>query len=320
MIMHVDEAVGLDRLTRTLERAQQLARREGRAVLASLAEPCPPIDPRALFAAAATYQDRALWLQPARRFALVGAGAAHVIEAEDAGRFASARSARSELLAGAVVERAGAAPASTGPVLLGGFSFDPRRIGDGVWRGFPAARLILPRVLLTAEGEAHYLTLNAVLWPDSDPAAAARAAIDELDALLTRAQAVAPSPAAEGSVAVSEERTAAAWRQVVADASSSIRRGEAEKIVLAREVRLEAETRFEVSTALDRLVAAYPTCYVFAFAQDGRTFLGATPERLVQLEQGELKAACLAGSERRGSTDEEDRELGAALLASAQGP
>ena len=73
-----------------------------------------------------------------------------------------------------------------------------------------------------------------------------------------------------------------------------------------------------MSYALQRLVAAYPTCYVFAFGHGEKTFLGATPERLVHVEDGDLEAACLAGSERRGATPEEDRELGEALLASAK--
>ena len=316
MIMHVDEAVGLSRLTRTLELAQERARREGRAVLASLTWSCHSLDPLAFFAASATYEDRVLWLQPARQFALVGAGATRVIEADAVERFELARQARVELLNGAIVDGADGAPRGTGPLLLGGFSFDPQRIGSGQWCGFPSARLILPRFLLTVSGEEHYLTLNATVRPDGDPATEARAMSGDLDALLARTRLVVPGRDHEGDIAVVEARPAAEWKQVVADASASIRRREAEKIVLAREVHLESEAPFEISVVLDRLMTTYPTCYVFAFAQGDRTFVGATPERLVQLEQGELKAACLAGSERRGATAEEDRALGEALLAS----
>ena len=246
MIMHVDEAVGLGRLTRTLELAQERAWREGRAVIASLSWSCPTIDPLAFFIASATYKDRALWLQPSRQFALVGAGASRVIEADSAERFELARQERVELLNGAIVDGPDGAPRGTGPLLLGGFSFDPQRKGSGEWCGFPAARLILPRFLLSVSGEEHYLTLNATVWPDSDPAAEARVMTRELDALLARTHSVAPGQAHECDIAVVEARPAAEWQQVVADASASIRRGEAEKIVLAREVRLESPAPFEI--------------------------------------------------------------------------
>ena len=120
------------------------------------------------------------------------------------------------------------------------------------------------------------------------------------------------------AVSLSETRPAADWQQVVADASAAIRDGQAEKIVLAREVRLQSDTPFDVPSALKRLAEAYPTCYVFAFGHGDKTFLGATPERLVHVEDGGLEAACLAGSERRGATPEEDRDLGQALLSSAK--
>ncbi|MGA7670617.1 MAG: chorismate-binding protein, partial [Nitrolancea sp.] len=80
----------------------------------------------------------------------------------------------------------------------------------------------------------------------------------------------------------------------------------------------EHSSPFDVSSALKRLAEAYPTCYVFTFGHGEKTFLGATPERLVRVEDGDLAAACLAGSERRGATPEEDRELGEALLTSAK--
>ena len=318
MIMHVDEAVGIDRLIYALERARERARDEGRPVLASLVEPVPALDPLALFAAAATGTERSLWVQPHRRFALVGAGVAQVIEAGDLERFESTRQARRAVLDGAIVEGPSEVGRGTGPVLLGAFSFDPRRDSTAEWHGFPAARLILPRLLFTSHGDEHSLTLNSVVWPDGEPSTEARRLIDERDRWLDAARAQQQVTTQSAAVELHETRPAADWQQVVADASAAIRDGQSEKIVLAREVRLQSETPFEVAQALQRLAEAYPTCYVFAFGHDEKTFLGATPERLVHVEGGDLAAACLAGSERRGATPEEDQELGEALLASAK--
>jgi isochorismate synthase len=69
---------------------------------------------------------------------------------------------------------------------------------------------------------------------------------------------------------------------------------------------------------LARLEAAYPACHVFAISRGRRTFLGATPERLVRLERGVVCATALAGSVRRGATPAEDAALVATLQASAK--
>ena len=313
MIMHVDELIGLARLTPLLVAAQQQARRAGRPLLASLTEPAPEIDPLAFFAAAATYQDRALWHQPSSQFALAAAGAAQVIESRGADRFEQARAAWRSVLAGALIE--GVPGHGAGPLLLGGFAFDPERPSDGQWRGFSDARLILPRIMLTQVGAECRLTLNALIWPDSDPAAESLALTRELERL-QQASSIHRVTAQSAAIDATEVSSAADWQAIVAGAAAAIRAGAMQKVVLAREVRLQAEAAFDIGAALERLVAAYPTCYVFAVGQGERTFIGATPERLVRFEEGELRAACLAGSERRGATAEEDRQLGDALLAS----
>ena len=49
------------------------------------------------------------------------------------------------------------------------------------------------------------------------------------------------------------------------------------KVVLAREVRVEADVPFDRAVVLERLRRAYPGCFLFHV--DG--FLGASPELLV---------------------------------------
>lgn len=315
MTVHADQTIAISRLIQALERGRMSAIELGRAVLVSVVEPCPPVDPIAVCAAAETYRDRSLWFQPESGFALVGVGSAYAVE-EQSNRFSDARSARQTLLTDAIVEEIDSELRATGPVLLGGFSFDPRRQATDQWRCFPSTRLILPRVLLTARPETCYVTLNVMVGPDSDSHEEALRLSSELEHLMAEASRVKSTPKSEREVSLHEARQAWDWQRVVADASSAIRRGDAQKIVLAREIDLVSSTSFAVSAVLDRLAQAYPTCYVFAFGHGEQTFLGATPERLVRLEDGELRTAGLAGSERRGTTPEEDQALGASLLAS----
>jgi isochorismate synthase len=110
------------------------------------------------------------------------------------------------------------------------------------------------------------------------------------------------------------------WQEVVGGVAGELRDGtlELEKVVLARECLVEAAAPFDPVPVLDRLRAAYPSCFVFAVTRGERCFLGATPEQLVRLREGAVQAMSLAGSIARGATPEEDERLGEQLLSSAK--
>ena len=50
------------------------------------------------------------------------------------------------LMAGAIVEGPCGLP-GVGPLLLGGFAFDAQRQTTALWHNFPAARLVLPKLI-----------------------------------------------------------------------------------------------------------------------------------------------------------------------------
>ena len=56
-------------------------------------------------------------------------------------------------------------------------------------------------------------------------------------------------------------------------------------------------------------------CTIFAARRGDACFLGATPERLARIEDRRVSVACLAGSGRRGATENDDAAAGAGLLA-----
>src|SRR5262249_44296927 len=99
----------------------------------------------------------------------------------------------------------------------------------------------------------------------------------------------------------SELRSSIGWRNEVAAAARTVRRGELGKVVLARAVKLESAQPFDCVAALRRLAAGYPTCAVFAVAHGDQCFLGATPERLWRGREGEVSAPRLGGARARGA-------------------
>jgi isochorismate synthase len=105
------------------------------------------------------------------------------------------------------------------------------------------------------------------------------------------------------------------WLDAVRSLTDSIAEGEAEKVVLARRLDIRAEHPFVVEVVIERLRERYPGCTIFAVRRGDACFLGATPETLVRLDGETVRTDCLAGSARRGASEEEDDALGQALLA-----
>ena len=106
------------------------------------------------------------------------------------------------------------------------------------------------------------------------------------------------------------------FEDAVEKATDAIRGSEFEKIVLARAIDMEADGELSPLGILDRLRNRFPSCYTFSYsAGDEGTFLGATPELLIRVQDGRLQADAIAGSTGRGESAGEDAALGAALLS-----
>jgi isochorismate synthase len=292
-------------------------------VLVSFSEPVAGTTPLDLLERGADVAaDRSYWEQAGDGIALAGVGSAVELVGEGGARFAAVGGAWRALMSGALHDRLGeAAPDAwgSGPLLLGGFSFDARPAATPPWREFPAARLAVPRFLLAGTPEGAWLTTSLLVGADDDPARETERLLRERAALLADGGARgARRPAAGAPPSLVELRDPADWKRAVATAAAAVREGALEKAVLARAVRLHADAPLDTIAALRRLRAGYPGSYVYAFAHGDAAFLGATPERLVRLDGREVRATSLAGSIRRGGTAEDDARLARTLLASAK--
>jgi isochorismate synthase len=279
--------------------------------VASLTVPFRSDELLALFAASrGACHDRLLWSQPDAGFHLLGIGSAHVIETKGSRRFSETAAAWRTLCSNAQIE----SPDACGPILMGGFSFDIEQRESAIWRGYPDARMVLPRICAVTRHGRSWLTVNSVMGPHTSAQQEA-VEIFRLLALLRAEVALSPTCRSWPSPTISELRSASGWRNEVAAAVRAVRRGKLSKVVLARAVRLDAPEPFDTAQALARLAAGYPSCVVFAIAHGDRCFLGATPERLLKVCGGEVSTICLAGSYARGATEQADRELAETLLA-----
>ncbi len=181
-----------------------------------------------------------------------------------------------------------------------GFAFDGTSPTDGWWESFPAARALVPRLLL-AEGPAGAsLTAYEAVRGQDEAGARARADGALQLALAQLPTATRPGPAAPFWV----REDAAAWQLLVERALEALASGMLRKVVLARAVDVSAEAPFAVDTALARALASAGGAVVFAVrAPDGTVFLGASPECLVRVDGRRFWTQALAGSAGPGEAD-----------------
>ncbi|MEB3311898.1 MAG: isochorismate synthase [Snowella sp.] len=89
------------------------------------------------------------------------------------------------------------------------------------------------------------------------------------------------------------------------------------KLVIAQALDILSTEDFSILNCLQHLRQNYADCYVFSLSNGrGNCFLGASPERLISIQNQQLITDALAGSAPRGSTKQEDSLLANNLLQS----
>ncbi len=191
---------------------------------------------------------------------------------------------------------------------VGGLAFDPRDRAREDWPEGIAARFVLPRILVRESGgRADVIVMGT-------PEAEARA-------LLAKLEQAAAQPCAEAQP-ISMRRLAdpearGRWTDAVRAALAAIDSGELRKVVLSRDIVLEAEEAIDAWALLRLVDRRDPHGLRFCLRFSGEAaFVGATPERLVSQRAGAIACDCLAGTSVRGVTPQEETRNAAALLAS----
>jgi len=101
------------------------------------------------------------------------------------------------------------------------------------------------------------------------------------------------------------------YRQAVEVAKEHILAGDVFQVVLSQRFDLDLDAEpFDVYRVLRQV---NPSPYMYFVRQPGVTLVGSSPEPMVQLLDGTVISRPIAGTRRRGRTDEEDRRLGAEL-------
>ncbi len=254
------------------------------------------------------HEIRVLW-SPTPDEDHVGVGAAHVLIATGEARFAIIRNAASQAFEDLAVIALEGDPAPD-PQFVGGFSFQPARADDALWQSFGDARFALPRIAYTRHAERAWLTLTAGAQELSSHAGRARLAWEAAEAckVLHRPRAGAAPDSGE----LSRIETAGdVWSELVTGIRHEIASSRLEKAVAVQCTVVRGTCLPPAALVLERLRTAAPDCVRFALSVRDRTFLGASPERIVKRVGKRVWTEAVAGSISR-----DDPSDGESLLAS----
>lgn len=195
---------------------------------------------------------------------------------------------------------------STDALAVGGFAYRPDRDPGGAWSGFPA---LLFRVPALAVMRRRGRTFASAAAPDAE-------SLLETGAAATTTTVRAP---AARRLEVTPLRNPLAWTAAVESAAARLRAGEAEKVVLAREVLARGDGVVSAGMVVRGLRAAYPSCFTYLMTgADGTAFAGASPELLIRRSSRHAFAQPMAGSVARGASDSDDERLARQLTESTK--
>jgi isochorismate synthase len=184
---------------------------------------------------------------------------------------------------------------ATAPVAVGGFAYRPNQEPGGPWSGFPALLLRVPALAVTRTRGRTFVS------------AAGPGAEDLLD--LSESAAPLHAPSAR-KLDLTPVRDPGAWTEAVDRAAARLRAGEAQKVVLAREVLARGDGVVSAGAVVRGLRAAYPSCFTYLITgADGTAFAGASPELLIRRTGTHAYSQPMAGSVARGASDVDDERL-----------
>ena len=235
-----------------VETGRARALSSGRRVLVSLTEKIDLVDPLHVLesfararssdesVSASITADQMYWERPADSFAMAGIGAAATFEKSGPRRFADTDAEWKSLRDEAIHESDSPADSGAGPVLMGGFAFEPDGPRTALWRGFESSHLIIPALLVTSASGQSWITLSIIVSEKGETSCDPAGLVALANSLL---QSRMPEDlnfrsGAEIDVNQSNMSSRSEWQHLVASSVAEIRAGYLEKVVVARGVRV----------------------------------------------------------------------------------
>jgi menaquinone-specific isochorismate synthase len=170
-----------------------------------------------------------------------------------------------------------------------------------------AGRFVLPRLVVQRHPDGD-VTMTVTSHDESD--------LDDgaIAAALAEVKLVRPNPPSVNSFTVRQRTPVDRYLRAVTEARDAVRAGRLAKVVIARDIEVEAEQPIDLYSVLLRLRTSFATSHRFCI--DG--FIGASPELLVERTGRRVRSHPLAGTAPRTGDPATDARLAEELVASTK--
>ncbi len=309
-----------------LSRYKQISEERSQPQIVSLSMAMPTVDPLVVFQALAEpgqlnfYMEKRAFgqeVEPQEGVAIAAIGSAARLTVNGAERFTAAQQFIRSTLAHTAICGQAHLPLA-GPHFFCSFTFFDQNADRKP--AFPAATIFLPEWQISRNGSHCLVVANVVLGAATN----LEETVDQLwqtwqSIRSIRYELITPAIEHQDLLTRHDLATTQHFKQAIRAALTDIQQATFHKIVLAHAVDVTSPLPFDAIAALHHLRKLYPGCYLFSTSNDrGQQFIGASPERLVSVRDGQLKTGALAGSAPRGKTTSADAALAKCLLESVK--
>ncbi|MGM0847309.1 MAG: isochorismate synthase [Bacillota bacterium] len=299
------------KIGRSFDKALAKAKAEEIPVLYSAVQKVSHVNPLSFYTKGSSLYngERFFWKDKENNTVIAGLGSTYMVRSDsEDNRYISIENEWKRLIGDAVIE-SDKEIAGTGPLLFGGFSFDPSVKRSKEWSDFSHGIFQMPTFMLTVTGHDCYLTTNILCTPQDDEGL--------LDIIEKKQEELLEQNGISSSklnLLEAVEIAPEEWKTALEDVVSQLKNRDMEKVVLARKMLMSFKDRPHSDEVIQNLWNEQQDSFIFSLEVANSCFLGASPERLVKKAGDEILSTCLAGSIARGSTPEEDYILGESLL------
>lgn len=252
-----------------------------------------------------------------RGFAIAAIGAVAQLQINSSNRFVEAQNFMQSILSKTTIMGDTHLPL-TGPHFFCSFAFFDDAASQS--SGFPATTIFLPAWQVSRQENHYTIVANLLLSADINLELNLNQLWEQLETIRSiKYELTTPLIDHRNLLKIHDVTDTHHFKQAVLSALDQIAAQELNKVVLAHAVDVSSPLPFHLANSLYHLRQLYPDCYLFSISNgQGQTFIGASPERLIQLYDRHLVTDALAGSAARGRTTFEDAHFADSLLNSAK--
>lgn len=315
---HLNPLEDIKELYVFLKRHHVLAIENQQSLIISIALKIPPVDPLSILKRIVQPKQSHFYLEKtADREFILGIDAVIQQEIQGQNRFVNSKVFIDSCLSKIVVDGDVHLPFA-GPHFFCSFSFFAT---DCLTKDtFPDATVFLPAIQVARRQQDFVLTINIMINPETN----LDRLVDQIEKQIQKVLTAGKFPSDHRTLSKNNyfskldiKKEVAHFQAVVNLALQSIYTQNITKLVVANTIDIDLANDFQVTHTLNHLRHNYPYCHTFSVSNtQGLNFIGASPERLLRIQNDQLTTDALAGSAPRGQTEIEDRHFAEHLLNS----